>query len=270
MIRQVCLPLAFLILAACSSGNVEEYVEQPVEALYTEGLQALKARNYDDSVKSFQEVERQHPYSVWATRAQLMAAYASYLQGAYDDAVLALNRFIDLNPGNDDIAYAYYLRAISYYEQISDVRRDQNTTAQALDSLRRVVANFPDTEYARDAKFKIDLAVDHLAGKEMSIGRYYLRRGEYLAAINRFQIIIEQYDQTTHTPEALARLSEAYQALGIPGEAERIAAVLGYNFPASPWYQHSYNLATGEQSLPQSKVPPPDRPWYRALWDLVS
>ena len=200
----------------------------------------------------FDEVERQHPYSVWATKAQLMAAYAHYRDAQYEDALNALDRFIQLHPGNRDIAYAYYIRALSYYEQISDVKRDQRMTELALQSFDEVTRRFPDTKYARDAREKIDLTRDHLAGKEMDIGRYYLRRNQHLAAINRFRQVVEDYDTTTHVPEALHRLVEAYMALGLTEEARRSAAVLGYNFPDSPWYVASYQLVEGR--LPDTET----------------
>ena len=205
----------------------------------------MAAEDYGKASELFLEVERQHPYSVWATKAQLMGAYSFYARGKYDDAVLALDRFIQLHPGDRDIGYAYYLKGLSYYEQISDVGRDQRMTELALQSLTDVVRRFPESKYARDAQLKIDLTRDHLAGKEMAVGRFYLRRGEYLAAINRFRTVIEKYQSTTHTPEALHRLAEAYTALGIKPEAKQEAAVLGYNFPGSEWYVDSYQLVKG-------------------------
>ncbi|MCH7932009.1 MAG: outer membrane protein assembly factor BamD, partial [Proteobacteria bacterium] len=214
---------------------------------------------------AFDEVERQHPYSVWATKAQIMAAYAHYQANAYDDAVLAAKRFIDLHPGHRDVAYAYYLIAISYYEQISDVGRDQKMTELAFERLDEVIRRFPDTAYARDAKLKLDLARDHLAGKEMEVGRFYLRRGEYIAAINRFQIVVEKYQTTTHVPEALHRLTEAYLALGVTDEAQATAAVLGYNYPGNEWYQDSYVLLTGVDLRPQENK----GSWISRAWNSV-
>jgi outer membrane protein assembly factor BamD len=175
-----------------------------------------------------------------------MAAYAFYQADAYDDAVAAARRFIDLHPGHQDVPYAYYLIGVSYYEQISDVGRDQKNTELALEAFEELIRRFPDSDYARDAGLKADLARDHLAGKEMNIGRYYLRRGKYVAAINRFQSVIDRYQSTTHVPEALHRLTEAYMSLGVAEEARRTAAVLGYNFPSSIWYQDSYALISGE------------------------
>ena len=234
-------------LAACGTGDEEEvYVERPVEDLYNTALDDLAVENYSLARQGFEEVDRQHPYSVWATKAQLMAAFSAYQEANYDEAIVALDRFIELHPGNSDTAYAYYLKGLCYYEQIADVTRDQRITQLALSSLQDVVTRFPDTDYARDAALKIDLARDHLAGKEMEIGRYYLRSGEYTAAINRFRAVVEDYQTTTHVPEALHRIAEAYSALGLTSEAQQVAAVLGYNYPGSVWYIDSYELVEGE------------------------
>ena len=182
-----------------------------------------------------------------------MSAYSYYKDNKYDDAVNALDRFIQLHPGNPDAVYAYYLKGLCYYEQIVDVGRDQRVTELALESLNEVVTRYPNTPYARDARLKVDLARDHLAGKEMEIGRYYLVRDQYLAAINRFRRVIEQYQTTTHVPEALERLTECYLALGVKDEAQAAAAVLGYNFPGSDWYQDSYNLLAAQNLQPADK-----------------
>ncbi len=243
----VCLA-ASLALAACGSSDDQiPYIERPPEQIYNEAYDTLLNGNNVVAKQLFDEVERQHPYSVWAPQAQIMAAFADYQDNNYDDAINTLNRFIQLNPGHRDIAYAYYLRALCYYEQISDVGRDQGMTKLALESLQEVVRRFPQSEYARDARLKIDLARDHLAGKEMEIARYYQGQGEYLAAINRFQRVVQEFDTTTHTPEALHRLVECYLALGVYSEAQSTAAVLGYNFPGSDWYADSYALLTGER-----------------------
>lgn len=231
--------------ATAPNGEVKEIA--PVEQMYNRAARALDQNNYNTAATGFDEVEQQYPYSQWATRAQLMSAYAHYRDMKYDNAIIALDRFIQLHPGNENIAYAYYLRALSFYEQISDVRRDQQMTQLALDGLRQVADRFPNTHYARDAKLKIDLTLDHLAGKEMEIGRYYLTRGQYQAAINRFQTVVDDYETTTHIPEALHRLTEAYLALGIPGEAKKATAVLGHNYPDSRWYEDSYSLVTGKE-----------------------
>ena len=236
-----------LLLAACGTTEEDVQVEEPVEVLYSKAQMALQDKNYIEATRYFDEVERQHPYSEWATRAQLMAAYSSYEGQMYDEAVIALDRFIELHPGHSDVAYAHYLKALSYYEQISDVRRDQELTMQAMRALDTLVKRFPETEYARDAQLKLDLAEDHLAGKEMEVGRYYLNRGHINASINRFRTVVVNYQTTTHVPEALHRLVEAYLTLGLKQEATRVAAVLGYNYPGSEWYERSYALLDDEQ-----------------------
>jgi outer membrane protein assembly factor BamD len=240
-----------LAIAACSSSE-QPYVEKPVEELYNTAMDALAAGNYKSAAKGFDEVERQHPYSVWATKAQLMAAYANYQINQYDEAILAAERFIQLHAGNKDAPYAYYLVALSYYEQIADVGRDQKITQRALSSLQEVIKRYPDSEYARDARLKIDLTSDHLAGKEMEIGRYYQGRKQHLAAINRFRQVVEKYQTTTHVAEALHRLSECYLALGVTDEAQTAAAVLGHNYPGSNWYRDSYALLTGQGLSPEA------------------
>lgn len=266
MTIRVVSALGILGLAAgCSSDDEAPYIEQPVEQLYNGATDELLQSNFEEAARLYDEVERQHPYSVWASKAQLMAAYAFYQDNKYDDAINTLDRFIQLHPGNKDIAYAYYLKAISYYEQISDVARDQKTTRQALESLDEVIRRFPETQYARDAELKIDLARDHLAGKHMEIGRYYLNRGEYLAAINRFRTVVEDYQTTTHVPEALHRLVESYMSIGVMTEAKATASVLGYNFPGSDWYIDSYALLTGEDLRPEED----QDSWISKVWNSV-
>ncbi len=243
----MCLSVVALVtlLSACSGEKPPEYVERQVDEIYNRAVDQLEQREYATAAELFDEVERQHPYSVWATKAQLMAGFAHYQANAYPEAIIALDRFIQLHPGNRDIAYAYYLKALCYYEQISDVVRDQKATENALDMLQEVLRRFPKSNYARDARLKIDLTRDHLAGKEMDIGRYYLERNHFLAAINRFRRVVEQFETTTHAPEALHRLVEAYTALGLVDEARKSAAVLGHNYPGSEWYSDSYALAEG-------------------------
>src|SRR5688572_13874648 len=221
----LCVGLASSLIG-CASDE-PEIPEQPAEVLYTNALNALEEGKAPTAARMFEEVERQHPYSSWATQALVMAAYSYYLMDDYDSAVPALENFIQLHPGNRNAAYAFYLRALCYYEQIADVSRDQGNTEEAQRALSDVIARFPNTPYARDATLKLDLVRDHLAGKEMSVGRYYLERGQYLAAINRFKNVIDQYQTTTHVPEALERLTESYVALGIYDEAKRTASVLG-------------------------------------------
>ncbi len=236
------------VLAACSSGEKDTLeAEKPVDVLYNKAAAAMDAGEYAESTKYFEEVERQHPYSQWATQAQLMSAYSSYLDQNYDEAVLALDRFIELHPGSKDIDYAYYLKALCFYEQISDVSRDQEMTEEALKALETLVRLYPESQYARDATLKRDLTLDHLAGKEMDIGRYYLNRGEINAAINRFRTVVKDYQTTTHVAEALHRLVECYLTLGLKDEAMRIASVLGHNYPGSNWYKRSYDLMDDEQ-----------------------
>ncbi len=233
------------VLAACASKEPDTYVEAPVEQLYNDATDALTDGRFQQAAKLFDEVERQHPYSIWATKAQLMAAFAQYNQAKYDEAIGTCDRFIQLHPGNRDVAYAYYMRAISYYEQITDVRRDQRITADAMRSLDDVIRRFPESNYARDARIKLDLTRDHLAGKEMDIGRWYQKQGQFTAAIGRFRRVVDEYQTTSHVPEALHRLTEAYLAVGVREEAEKVAAVLGHNYPGSEWYADSYALLKG-------------------------
>lgn len=249
MARAATLAGMTAMLAGCGwfgSSKDDTYTEQPVDVLYNRALDDLGAQEYKAAAKEFEEVDRQHPYSVWATKAQIMAAFTYYESNKYDDAIIALDRFIQLHPGHKDIPYAYYLKGLCYYEQISDVGRDQRSTQQALDALSDLAKRFPDTPYARDARLKVELTIDHLAGKEMEIGRYYQKQQQYIGAINRYRTVIERYQTTTHVPEALHRLVECYLALGVKSEAQESAAVLGYNFPGSDWYADSYFLLTGK------------------------
>ena len=248
-----------MIVTGCSTQK-KEYVERPVEELYNQALDQVDKKLYSEAIASFDEVERQHPYSVWATKGQLMSAYVSYLANRYDEAVLSLDRFIQLHPTNRDVAYAMYLKGLSYYEQISDVSRDQKVTELSLNSFKELISRFPKSKYARDAQVKIDLAYDHLAGKEMEIGRYYHQQRQYLAAINRFRKVVEAYQTTTHVPEALHRLTEAYLALGILEEARKTASVLGHNFPGSEWYVDSYEVLENKKINPEKDIP-----WWK-LW----
>jgi outer membrane protein assembly factor BamD len=256
-----CLAAAALAaaLAGCASSTKDVYVERSVDSLYNGAMDELLAGDDTKAAKDFDEVDRQHPYSVWATKAQIMSAYALYQGGKYDESIIAADRFIQLHPGHRDVAYAYYLKALDYYIQIADIGRDQRTTQQALDALGEVVRRFPDSKYARDAQLKMDLARDHLAGKEMDIGRWYERQGDYLAAINRFKRVIDAYQTTTHVPEALERLTECYLALGLPDEARRTAAVLGYNYPGSPWYKTTYALVSNGGSTTTAGA---DHGWF--------
>lgn len=240
--------LCLTTLSACAAfgggnkGADTRYVARDVDTLYSAAKDRLDRGQHKMAAALFDEVERQHPYSPWARRAQQMSAFSYYVAGDYNKAIESSRRFLSIHPGNKDAPYAYYLISLSYYEQISDVTRDQKITEQALSSLGEVARRYPNSRYAADALLKMDLVNDHLAGKEMEIGRFYQRRGKWLAATIRFQTVIEKYDTTTHTPEALLRLTESYLALGIPVEAKRTAAVLGANYPGSKWYERAFKL----------------------------
>ena len=243
--RALLAAAALAALAACASSGDDEkfaYVEQPVELLYQEGAEKLERKRYDEAILYFEEVERQHPYSAWARRAMLMTAFAQYRQNDYEDSLASIERFLAIHPGNKDAAYAYYLRAMNNYERIRDVGRDQDMTKAALAALTDVVRRYPDTPYAADARLKLDLTRDHLAGKEMDVGRYYLQRGQHVAALNRFNTVLEEYGTTSQVPEALHRAVEVYLSMGIVPEARRHAALLGYNYPGSAWYADTYRL----------------------------
>jgi len=244
--------LAAFAFAGCARDDQQAaiYIERPIEQIYNDAWVQVNRENWLEAGRQFDEVERQHPYSIWARRAILMSAYCYYTGNRYAEAIEASERFIQLHPGNKDVPYAYYLKAVSLYEQINDVERDQSVTDQALTALQDLVQRYPDTEYARDARLKVDLTRDHLAGKEMTVGRFYLKQGEYLAAINRFHTVIEKYQTTNHAPEALERLTEAYMALGIVKEAQTAAAVLGYNYPGTGWYRDAYALLTEKNIAP--------------------
>jgi outer membrane protein assembly factor BamD len=266
--------LAIALVAATALGTTgctrnktkgdTPYVARDVGTLYTAARKQLDQKNYKVAAALFDEVERQHPYSVWARRAQLMSAFSYYLAHDYTESIKSAQRFLSVHPGNRDAGYAYYLVALGYYEQISDVTRDQKITQQALDALGELERRYPDTRYAADARLKVDLVRDHLAGKEMEIGRFYESRGQWLAANGRFRTVVETYQTTTHVPEALMRLTETYLALGVPDEARKSAAVLGANYPGTQWYERAYKLtnehppvavaaiAPGQQIVPDS------------------
>jgi len=246
---------AAAVVASCETKKDDDaaYVERAVDDLYNTAFDKTLTGDFRAAAPLFDEVERQHPYSVWATQAQLMAAYALYQSNQYDDAVSALDRFIQLNPSHSDVDYAYYLKGLSFYEQIVDVGRDQKLTQDSLDAFIELVKRFPQSKYARDARLKIDLTRNHLAGKEMEIGRFYLRRGHHLAAINRFRAVIRDFDTTDQVPEALHRLTEAYVALGLIEEAGKTTAVLGHNYPGNKWYQDSYALMKTGRPLASDK-----------------
>ena len=248
-------PSRFLVLAALSAvllpaagcaGNRARsdtaYVARDVNTLYALAKSRLDRREYQTAAKLFDEVERQHPYSVWARRAQLMSAFSYYMAESYTDAISSAQRFLTIHPGNRDAPYANYLIAMSYYNQIADVTRDQGITGQARDAFQELIRRFPESRYAADARLKLDLINDQLAGKEMEVGRFYQRSGNWLASVNRFRLVVDRYQTTTHTPEALMRLTESYLALGVPEEAVKSAAVLGRNHPGTIWYRRAFNL----------------------------
>jgi outer membrane protein assembly factor BamD len=243
-IRFFAAAVALTLLAGCASKKKGEltYISRDVETLYNLASDTLAKKDYTQAGLIFDEVERQHPYSVWARRAQLMSAFSYYKASKYDEAVLAGQRFLSLHPGNKDAPYAYYLIAVSYYEQISDVSRDQKNTEKAVTALTELVRRYPNTEYAADARLKLDLTRDHLAGKSMDVGRFYQSKGDYIAASVRFRNVVDSYETTTHVAEALHRLVEVYLQLGMQQEAERMAALLGHNYPGSKWYERSYAL----------------------------
>ncbi len=255
LITCVC---AMLMLSACGANEDDEIDKiaesnETVDVLYDEALIKFNERKYKLAIDKFEEVERQHPNSEWAARAQIMAAYSAYRGGQFDDAVIILDRFVKLHPTHSSTPYAYYLMAVCHYTQISDVGRDQKKTEEARAALKDVVARYPDTDYAKDAQLKYDLTSDHLAGKEMEIGRYYLTRLDYAAAVNRFKHVVDHYQTTSHIPEALHRMVECYLKLGVVEEAKKYAAVLGYNYPGSDWYKFSYEMMQGNLSPEEKK-----------------
>jgi outer membrane protein assembly factor BamD len=234
-------------LAGCATGRGggkgdTNYVARDVSTLYSAAKRTMDQGDYERAAKLFDEVERQHPYSVWARRAQLMSAFNYYLAKKYTDAVSSAQRFVTIHPGNSEAPYAQYLIAMSYYQQIADVSRDQAITQQASDAFGELIRRYPESRYAADARLKLDLIKDHLAGKEMEVGRFYQRSGQWLAATYRFRAVVDQYQTTSHTPEALERLVECYLALGVPDEARKTAAVLGKNYPGTYWYRQSLRL----------------------------
>ncbi len=238
--------LALVGLAACSKsteGTPDAFAnDQPAGNLYNEGLAYLNGGKLKDATKSFDEVDRQHPYSEYARKALVMSTFASYKRGDFDTAIASGKRYLSLYPGSPDAAYATYLIGLSYFRRMPDVTRDQAMTKKALAAFEEIVNNYPESEYVTDSKEKIVACNDQLAGKEMQVGRYYLEQRNYLAAINRFKIVITRYQQTRQAEEALERLAEAYMALGLTSEAQTATAVLGHNFPDSPWYKDAYKL----------------------------
>ena len=263
VLRIVLLGSSLTLLAGCdifggkddatndANKDAANYKERSVEAIYADGWRAINNGAWEICAAQFNEVERQHPYSPWARRGMLISAFCSYQANDYTTAIATADQYIQLHPGSQEVAYAFYLKAISLYEQIVDISRDQSNTEGALVALQDVVQRFPDTEYARDATLKIDLTNDHLAGKEMAVGRYYLTRGDYIGAINRFRTVVDQYQTTPQIAESLERLTESYYSLGLDSEAQTAAAVLGRNYPGSAWYQDAYNVLKGRNLRPQ-------------------
>jgi outer membrane protein assembly factor BamD len=261
--RALILGASLALLAGCdifggkddatndANKDAANYRERSVEQIYADGWRAINAGAWALCAGQFNEVERQHPYSPWARRGMMISAFCSYQANDYTTAIATADQYIQLHPGDRAVAYAFYIKAISLYEQIVDINRDQSNTEGALVALQDVVQRFPDTEYARDATLKIDLTNDHLAGKEMAVGRYYLTRGDYIGAVNRFRTVVEQYQTTPQIAEALERLTEAYYSLGLDHEAQTAAAVLGRNYPGSAWYQDAYNILKGRNLLPK-------------------
>ncbi len=252
------LLLAALVpLAACSTlhggkkgADSNRYVARDVDTLYNAAKDRLDQHRYKEAADLFDEVERQHPYSVWARRAELMSSFANYLAHNYPASIQSAQRFLSIHPGNKDAPYALYLVAVGYYEQISDVNRDQKVSQQALDAMGELIRRYPDSKYAADARLKVDLINDHLAGKEMEIGRFYQRRHDWLASVIRFRKVVDGYQTTSHVPEALMRLTESYLELGVLDEARRSAAVLGANYPGTDWYKHAYELIQKKDPKP--------------------
>ena len=287
MARRIARALAALLLVAplgaCQTLNSlnpfssdspppEDPASLSAEVIYNRGVDALAAKRYTVAVQQFDLVEQTYPYSSWAANAQLMQGYAEYLQGKYTQGIGTLDRYIQLHPASRDIAYAYYLRALCFYEQIADVQRDQRGTQEAMGALQEVVNRFPDSAYGRDAKLKIDLARDHLAGKEMEIGRWYVAQKLYGAALGRFQRVVDEYQTTNHVAEALHRLTEIYLILGLTDQAKKTAAVLGYNYPGSEWYSASYDdlLADGQVADSGGRPQPAEKPGFLSrMWRSV-
>lgn len=263
-------------LGACSSlpdlnpfGDAEPELkvgEVSAEQLYAKALNTVNNGSAKLAATQFEDVERQHPYSTWARRSMLMSAYAHYERDSFDDAVNASKRFLALYPGHDDAPYAYYLIALSYYEQISDVGRDQAMTKKALKALDDLIRRYPYSDYSKDAEQKAVLARDHLAGKEMKIGRYYIDKKAYIAAINRFKVVVSKYQRTSHAPEALMRLSEAYLALGVTSEAQTAAAILGHNFPDTKWYDDAYVMLKSGGLEPRENK----GSWLSRVWKSIT
>lgn len=252
--NKIALFGAMTMLVACESGEVE-YVDRPVDDLYMMARAYLKEGSYTKAAEVFADVERQHPYSNWALRAQIMSAYCLYQAKKYDDAIDGFKTFIQLHPGHNDVAYAYYMIGLCFYEQIPIVQRDQEPAEKASESFSEVSNRFPTSIYAKDAIFKMDLIKDHLAGKEMDVGRFYQKRGSYISALNRYKGVVDKYATTSQSPEAIYRMVECYLILGLKDEAVAAASVLGYNHKESQWYKDAYELLKMPFPLINAKKP---------------
>ena len=252
--RLVAPAVLVVALAGCSlfgAPKIKEEAIVPPEALYQAAVADMDAQRFNTAIAALQKLEQQHPYSDYNQKAKLMEVYANYRMGKYPEAVLAADRYLALYPSSKDAAYVLYLKGSSYYWQIKDTTRDQQLSRDTIDTYTLLISNYPTSEYAKDAKDKLLVANDQLAGKEMSVGRYYLGNGEYLAGINRFRVVVEQYQTSTHIEEALFRLTEGYLALGLVGEAQTAAAVLGHNYPNSTWYKSAFDLLSKQGLAPQ-------------------
>ncbi len=262
-----------LPLTACSSSSDKAETEaappQEASALFAEGQTALEKNRYIAASKAFDELERQHPYSDLAPRAKLLSAYAHFLNEEYEEAVVGFDKFLSLHPSSEDAPYALYQKGMCYYEQISDVSRDQEMTKRAMEILETVRTRYPNSPYAREATLKLDLTRDHLAGKEMEIGRWYQKQDQLPAAIARFRTVVDQYQTTSHVPEALHRLIESYTSLGLHEEARETALVLGTNFPGSPWYQDTYRLVADPNTPPANSNSESKPGWFSRAIDSV-
>ena len=266
--RVLSTALILVLLAGCGAGRDAEIPLDTLtaEEIYKRGELALETSSQPaEAIRLFSEVERLYPYTEWSKRALIMQAFALHQDRQYEESRAAAQRYLDFYPGEEDAAYAQYLLALSYYDQIDEVGRDQGLTFQALQGMRDVIELYPDSEYARSAILKFELAFDHLAAKEMEIGRYYLKRGHYTAAINRFRVVVQDFQTTTHTAEALHRLVEAYLALGLTDEAQTAAAILGYNYQSSPFYDDSFRLLTGQGLSPEAR----GESWLRTVYRQV-
>jgi outer membrane protein assembly factor BamD len=260
--------LLAVVLVGCASTKPEGELTGTIGSLYNDGMDALQQGRYQAAVHHFSELERQYPYSGWATRAQIMEAYTQFKAGNHEESNQVLERFIKQNPGHPDLGYAYYLQGLNHYYRLTDVMRDQTQTRAARDAFQEVVNRFPQSKYAQDAKLKLTLTEDHLAGREMVVGRFYQQQQQYLAAMNRFKTVVKEYQTTAQAPEALYRLIECYLALGVADEAQRAGAILGYNYASSDWYAKGYDLLTGNHLAPQGQRTTWAQQLKRGLEDL--